>query len=360
MTAKNYNNSSFDQLRKVGDPISDSAVEYIFNGNLHHMKDMHSPDILNKRLPSKIQNLIDDTKKRSCIIDKTVLNSGQRLFARHATDILFALFHAALPECYAASRGSKVLVQNKNMVNNPRKRLFETSTFVKNVMDKNNFDNNNNGVFSCLELRFIHSLIRRNINEIDLGEIPINQEDMLGTIIAFSEVCLNGLENLGMNFDEKEADSFIMSWTYMGHMIGINKEILPQNRSDSQRLRKFISDRNHEFSNDGITLMQELRRFQKKSLPIPGIHLVLDELTSKMTHEKVSKALDLKSSKFAKRILSIISKIYKIKAFTINNLPFTKKIIEKVEFMLLRNTLFVQSIIENKRNPEELIKNKNE
>ena len=356
----NYKNSFFDELRHVGDPISDNAVDFIYKDNLKYMKEMHSVNLFKKTFPLEIQNLIDDTKNRSKIIDKSVLNSGQTLFARHATDILFALFHAALPECYAAARGSKVLVYNKNMLKNPRKRLFETSTFVKNVMDKNNFYKNDAGLFACLELRFIHSLIRKNINKNELGETAINQEDMLGTIIAFSEVCLNGLEKLGMNFNDNEADNFIKSWSYMGYMIGINEEILPINRKQSKNLRKSISDRNHSYSKEGITLMNELRKFQKRSLPIPGIHVILDEITSKMTHEKVSKALDLKSSNLAKKILFLISKIYSLKAFTINKFPFTKKIIEKIEFMLLRNSLFVQSIIENKRKPEDLIETENE
>ena len=360
MKNQNFKNSYFDHLRHVGDPISDNAVDFIYKDNFKYMKEMHSVDLFKKKFPLEIQRLIDDTIKRSKIIDKSILNSGQTLFARHATDILFALFHAALPECYAAAKGSKILVYNKNMLKNPRKRLFETSTFVKNVMDKNNFYKNNAGLFACLELRFIHSLIRKSIKKEDLGEIPINQEDMLGTIIAFSEVCLNGLEKLGMNFDKKEADAFIKSWSYMGYMIGINEDILPKNRLDSQNLRTFISDRNHKYSEDGITLMNELRKFQKRSLPIPGIKFVLDELTTKMTHKKVSEALELKRSKIARKFLILISKIYSIKAFTINKLPFTKKIIEKLEFMLLRNSLFVQSIIENKRNPEDLIKPKNE
>ena len=360
MKNQNSKNILFDDLRHVGDPVSDAAVDFIYKDNLHFMKEMHSADLFEKKFPTEIQNLIEDTKERSKIIDKEILSTGQTLFARHATDILFALFHAALPECYAAARGSRVLVYNKNMLKNPRKRLFETSTFVKNVMDKNNFHKNNKGLFACLELRFIHSLIRRNIDINELNETAINQEDMLGTIIAFSEVCLNALEKLGMNFDNDESNAFIKSWSYVGYMIGINNEILPENRFESQKLRKIISDRNHEYSKDGVILMNELRRFQKRSLPIPGIHVVLDELTAKMTHERVSKSLELKSSKIARKLLIIISKLYSVKAFTINKFPFTKRLIEKIEFMLLRNSLFVQSIIENKRNPEELIKSKNE
>ena len=83
---------------------------------------------------------------------------------------------------------------------------------------------------SVLNVRLLHSAVRSRLLSSDprvydpsVHGVPINQEDMIVTQLAFSVVVLMGLERTGLaaTMSSSEMLDYLHAWRYIGHFIGI-------------------------------------------------------------------------------------------------------------------------------------------
>jgi hypothetical protein len=191
------------------------------------------------------------------------------LFGRYGSEIAAALLLAALPEAYAAGRGAKTLLRRSALAAGGQvstRRIQATAQFVIWVMTPGPVDPPVNeekrkkfttdsfdattalwgvpefakvepfgptkGRARCaaLALRFMHSLIR-NVDEPrprgpkeDLHTKPINQEDLLATLLSFTVTVLEVLELFGICWSEEEQDAYFYVWNHVGKLLGIGDE----------------------------------------------------------------------------------------------------------------------------------------
>ena len=117
-------------------------------------------------------------------------------------------------------------------------------------------------------------------NESELG-VPINQEDLMGTLIVFTVVVVDALEKLGLDFgsDEMKAsrDAYIHFWLVIGHLLGIDYAQFrrsemdateqPLNLHELRLLQTAIFRRQSESSLGGQTLMAALLETTKRRMP---------------------------------------------------------------------------------------------
>ena len=54
--------------------------------------------------------------------------------------------------------------------------------------------------------------------------IPVNQEDMVGTLLTFSAVILDGLKKMGFSISTSDADAYLHAWNVVGHLSGVEIE----------------------------------------------------------------------------------------------------------------------------------------
>jgi len=62
-------------------------------------------------------------------------------------------------------------------------------------------------------------------DEAELG-VPINQEDLLGTLGSFSVAVLDALRKTGADFTEQEAEDFYYRWRAVGELMGIDPKYI--------------------------------------------------------------------------------------------------------------------------------------
>ena len=55
---------------------------------------------------------------------------------------------------------------------------------------------------------------------------PVNQEDLLGTVLAFAVASVEGAKRLNARFDESELDDWIHAWCGVGALMGVDPENL--------------------------------------------------------------------------------------------------------------------------------------
>jgi ER-bound oxygenase mpaB/B'/Rubber oxygenase, catalytic domain len=93
------------------------------------------------------------------------------------------------------------------------------------------------GFRSVLRVRMLHSQVRlrllRSPNyDTQAHGVPINQEDLLATLGAFSVACIWTMERMGIYISPDDREANILAWRYIGYYLGI----------DAALLRRFYSD----------------------------------------------------------------------------------------------------------------------
>lgn len=179
----------------------------------------------------------------------------------------------ALPYCYAGADGAQVLFLSKRIYEDTPRRLLETGQFVLDVMDPGAFKNGR-GFASALNVRLMHAAIRAHILSTDQWNFdwghPINQEDMAGTIGAFSFVCVRGLRKAGYVVSYADAMAYQHLWNVVGHIMGVQNELLTDTGLEASRLDEAIRERHFRPSDAGRVLtgalLETLSKAQLKGL----------------------------------------------------------------------------------------------
>jgi hypothetical protein len=225
--------------------------------------------------------------------DRKQLEDGQLFLREHGLEIGSALFFASLPMSYTAARGARVLTRTAELTTGrTTRRLAETLQMHLDVMGvedgKTPLEPGTRGSAAVRGVRLFHAAVRLMIHtdrevqwdETELGR-PINQEDLLGTLIVFTLVVLDALETLGVDFDSPKARAarkgYVHYWLVVGHLLGIDYERLrkgelsskepPLDLNELRLLQTAIFRRQAEPSLGGQTLMSSLLASLKRKMP---------------------------------------------------------------------------------------------
>ena len=260
--------------------------------------------------------------------DDDLLRLGQKFFQRFKVEIASALFGAALPKTYTAWRGARVLTvtadqiardrtagpQDTNLITGVKRRVAETGQMLLDVMgaeDRKRYrkgDQKNPlfmpGTRACeaaCGVRLFHASVRHQLLhggepwKVDPFGKPVNQEDLIGTLAAFTVVVLEALKKMGAQVTQGDREAYVHLWLVVGHFLGINYELLFPNGSgatagvpplDYEELRILtyrIYRRNSGFSVDGCRLEEALLQMQQasmrvlKPLPVASVRAFLGD-----------------------------------------------------------------------------------
>jgi len=229
-----------DPMRRLGDPLADQTTEALFQQHKITMANGLLKDALTNGspLPDGVPEVLKDYFAQSARLpkwaDPAVIERGERLFSRYGPQVIVVYHCYALPFCYASRRGVQVLHRTSRLAKNPQRRILETAQMIVDVMAPGGLTRPDcHGVRTAQKVRLMHSAVRRLIlqhgdwNQADLG-LPINQEDMAGTLNAFAWITLDGLIRLGVDFTPDELEAYLHCWNVVGSLLGIREELLPQ------------------------------------------------------------------------------------------------------------------------------------
>jgi hypothetical protein len=274
-----------DNQRLKGDDEADALVKSIFNANqqavlfglfkLDEKSIQLQPD-------SDVQRFLITQKPKPVWFSQKRLQKGQQLFKQYALEIMALLGAMSLPYCYAASPGNKALYLSDKMRNSPGKRLIDTASFVIAVLTPGTLEDGEAGNIHINKVRLIHALSRYYLRKqptwnMDWG-VPINQEDMAGTNLAFSFVILLGMQQSGFILSEKEKEDFLFAWRYIGYQMNIDEAMLPSSFLEARQLANTIKTRNFRKTEEGIILTAELLNYYKLSVPPEQAELVPSQI----------------------------------------------------------------------------------
>jgi len=177
-------------------------------------------------------------------VDFEQIKRGVDVFITFAPVAGQSLYYLSLVPGFSIPKIAKVLEQTRYLVppstsEQVLDRLMDTGGFVSNIMlhDENGLIANSlrpggKAWTMALQVRTLHAKVRRSILrnkriQWDIQEfgIPINQEDMVATLLAFSVNVLSGIEFVaGVPISIQEQKDYLALWRYIGWLLGIETE----------------------------------------------------------------------------------------------------------------------------------------
>jgi len=319
-TLDDLDDQRLDQLRRVGDPEADELAAEL----LRRHSELDERDLV--RL---VLNEIDpdtpttDDHVREWMThgpplpkwaDTALIRRGQDFFGDWPLPIATALFCVSLPGAYAAADGSRVLTMTSDLATgkNLARRAVETGQMLFDVMDLGResptaLQPRGQGYLTIRGVRLLHGVVRQNLLathhaglnpdaatsswSADWGQ-PVNQEDLLGTLLTFTVAVFHGMDRLGIPYDPAAADAYLHTWCVVGHLIGIQPDLLPLDRPGAERLAATIARRHHLHSEDGTRLTAALISYMELSMPL-GLRKLPRTLMWHMLPPKVPELLEV-------------------------------------------------------------------
>jgi len=207
---------------------------------------------------------------------------AQAMFAKNGPEIAFLLNFRSLPLCYSSKNGAKVLYSTGRLREEGHntskivRRLMETSQIVINVMAPGGLSPEGKGIVTVKKVRLLHAAIRYYLQHPHINKngwdtstfgVPINQEEMAGTLMAFGPLVSQGLNLLGVETTTEEKDAYLHCWKVVGHFIGLDPQLFPTNHEDGWNLGLAILTRNQHESEEAKALASSLVDFGKIIMP---------------------------------------------------------------------------------------------
>ncbi len=266
--------SVLDAARHIGDPPADELIAalgpniWTVNALLHHAHRNDAP--LPDSLPLAVTRFDHDQIALPPWYDAERVNRAQAWAARHLFQLTTALFCASLPTAYAAARGARVLAATGRMrAAALDQRVNETAQFVLDVVAQRSFSARGAALRSILKVRLMHAAVRTQLRDRAefREEIPINQEDLLGTLFTFSVVVLRSLRLLGARPTEREAEDYYQLWRVVAALLGVREQLLPTDLWGARQLSDRIIARQLQRSEHGSELMAALLVRMEQHVP---------------------------------------------------------------------------------------------
>ena len=302
------------KYRTLGDENADEIIRKLvelkgiafLRQMMPFMSDYQSISFQNQ--PQILQEFLIKNSFLPSFFDKKKLIRTTDFYRENQQNIGLILGIYSLPYCYLGADGAKVLYFSERIRNDTYKRLLETGNFLKAVMTYDTWTEQR--IFAiCLKVRLLHAAIRyftMQSNHWDLTwGFPINQEDMLGTNLAFSLVVLRGMEKLGYQVDESYGSAYLNTWNVIGFLLGIKPEIVPNNYLEAVKTDKLIAKRQFRQSLEGqeltSSLIQVIRGFAPNKLTAD----LLQEQSRMLLGEKYAKMLGIAETNIPNTLLKV-------------------------------------------------------
>lgn len=267
-----FSDELLTRYRQQGDPPADAVIAAVAqtagHGGVGALMQWlaDTSDFGTDKQPEPVQNFFAAYAHLPDWADPDRMKRAMAFFKKHAGQIGLALGTYSLPYTYLGADGVQLLWLTERIKNDTARRLQETGEWVFGVNNPKEWAFHRSGsgkaISRTLKIRLIHAGARwfgLQSGRWNMGwGMPVNQEDMAGTSLAFSYVVLRGLRKLGVTATEQEEEDYLHHTNVIGYLNGIVDELLPANLREAYHLDQAIVRRQFRSSEAGIGLTRSL------------------------------------------------------------------------------------------------------
>lgn len=221
-------------------------------------------DFNDPHIPESVKKLFQQIQNVPSWVNWEWIETGAEVCRKGGINSLISLRDYSLMGGYDYAYLNKPLIFTGALKKGAVKRLADTLDFWVNVTRKNALHSQGKGFELCLKTRLIHSYSRLMILEnrkdwnTEKYGLPINTWDMCATYIGFSLIFLHGLKKLELEISEEEERGHFHLWKYIGYLIGIPEQYLPNNKKEATEQFYLWTSIQPPSDNDSALLAQSL------------------------------------------------------------------------------------------------------
>jgi hypothetical protein len=283
-----FSDDHFDGMRFIGDDPADAVAIALLTA--YGVGTCDEGEVVAQAIGSIMQGLAspDDAVNKwltegpviPAWADPGRIAAGQRFFDQWTLPIVTCLFCVALPSTLAAPHGAAVLAATSDL-GSPRTvaaRLAGTGRMLFDALTPTpecSLEVGRQGHRSVLCVRLLHAVVRqallsgRGRAPWDAAHgTPVNQEDLLGALLAFSVAVLDGLTALGIRVADEEADAYLHTWSVIGSLLGVHEDLLPLDPGTARALAARVAARQLGAGPDGPRLARPLYGEMRRAMPL--------------------------------------------------------------------------------------------
>ena len=235
-----------NQIQRLGDPDADDCVRQLrgLSSDQDFRSQFHQLTTNDASLPADLPPVVEAFFERfhglpepdGVPVNMERLRAGQKVFLDNCLLSCVVLLLKSVPEGYQAPNLTAILHRTRNLEDHTYVRLLGVLQMVVNVCSIGGFETKGAAIVTANKLRLLHAGIRHIVARTipDYGArfgMPVNLEDMLGTIMGFSMLVVDGFACLEVPLSAKEADDFYYVWTVFALIMGIHPPGRPSDTS---------------------------------------------------------------------------------------------------------------------------------
>ena len=260
---------SLNEALQTGDVAMDKVMAWVMQNPRQHRQYFETAlyqgvDQLPHQIP-ELTEFFNLVEHKPDWYDQQKIDDSLQFTYKLGTNNSFILRDVSLMTGYLYPGFNQPLILTGALSQQASKRLAETSKWWMDITEPHAFERFNAGFTSTIYVRFIHSLVRFQLNKSEKWDaetwgIPINQYDQAMTNIAFSGVVLIGIRALGIFPNKQEVDSFLHFWKYTGWLMGIDEKWLIDKESESWKLIYWLRFTHPDADESSISLGSSLSK----------------------------------------------------------------------------------------------------
>lgn len=276
-----WSRSWLDKMRLETDPLADQVIADIVKKhdldrvNLMMRSLVDNDEIVPEHMPAPVLDYLEQTRELPSWADMDLIRRSEKFFDLNWPIAVTCLFCGSLPRAYAACRGAQVLYLTQRLTKNVQRRIFETAQFILDVMAPEGLSPGGKGIRTAQKVRLMHAGIRHTIEHVPRWRnewrpewgMPINQEDLAGTMLSFSTQILVGMDRFHIPMVREDQEAYLHVWKVIGHIIGVRQELMPADVDDAYSLAMAIFEQQKGWSEAGVELTKALLDFMEQQTP---------------------------------------------------------------------------------------------
>ena len=314
---------------RIGDPLVDPIADLIME------KKPAMPDLLAfveseaEAGNVKCRTFLAEVQDVPAWVNFAAMQPGAELFLRNSllSTAVFVLHSLVLT--YVPVNQARVLVHTGRLRGQVLRRLYETATLVRDVLESDALKPGAKGWRSVLRVRILHAVVRRSIlaagrwqHEIQ----PINQTELAQTGTLFGYVVASGLEKLGVPVSAEEKESYHHLWRYANWLQGVPDVWQVASFADEEMLHRELAERFYFPDANSFTLIESLFDALDMQAPFLMPKTVLKAFTAKLMQPAVAERISLQPDSLALNAVQLLQNALPTAGLRYQLVPFLRDV----------------------------------
>lgn len=236
----------FGELLLAGDPLMDSFVDWMYAEGGRGIRPLFEQALATgvdsvDAAPAPLREVFGALEATPDWVDHAELERAATAMRAGGADGLYLARDVALLGGYQFAGFNQTLLRTGALEKGSNARFAETAEWAMDVISPGGLARFGPGYASTIRVRFIHSIVRRHVAAMDDWDtarwgLPINQTDMAATIVG--SLVAPSLGGLGLGIVNRPAEYRAIAHLtkYVGWLIGVQEDLLPEDFRDCVRL----------------------------------------------------------------------------------------------------------------------------